>query len=450
MEVKREFCEAMEELLGAREAEQLVSAIVGSEPVTSVRLNGGKPLDGGLAFELGARVPWCDLGYYLDSRAQFTFDPLFHAGAYYVQDASSMFISHVLRELVDRPVRYLDLCAAPGGKTTAAIDALPCGSLVVANEVVPSRARVLADNVMKWGSPNTVVTQSQPREIGKLRSYFDVVAADVPCSGEGMMRKDSEAASQWSRGLVAECASRQREILAAIWPSLKAGGLLIYSTCTYNTAENEDIVAWLQSEYGAEAVAVPTAAEWGISGALKGTAPCYRFMPHKTRGEGLTMAVLRKPGASEPTVNVKHKPTKASIPAAVKTWLRGNYEYVCRNDTLVALPSENAGDMSMLMSSLHCLTAGIELCTMKGMKPVPSHALALSRALCPSSFATVAVDYESAIAYLRGSAITLAPTPRGYMMLSYGGKPLGFVNNLGTRANNMYPKALRILSQRSV
>ena len=201
-------------------------------------------------------VPWCAAGHYLDNRPSFTLDPAFHQGMYYVQDASSMFIAHVLRHLAgEGPLRYLDACAAPGGKTTAAIDALPHGSLVVANEYVPARAAVLRENVIKWGSPDVIVTRGDTAALVKaMPESFDIIAADVPCSGEGMMRKDADAVAQWSHRLVEECADRQREIVGNLWRALKPGGFMVYSTCTFNRHENEEIIGMLVEEYGAESV----------------------------------------------------------------------------------------------------------------------------------------------------------------------------------------------------
>ena len=265
------FAEQIGNLLGAEQAADLLRALEHSEPSVSVRVNERR----GAQVPAGAdRVPWCPQGFYCVDRPAFTFDVDHHAGMYYVQDASSMFIAHVIRNLVDAPVRYLDLCAAPGGKTTAAVQALPEDSLVVANEYVAGRARVLADNVMRWGSDNVVVTNAAPAALGRLTHHFDVVAADVPCSGEGMMRKDDEAVAQWSPALVEQCAARQRSILDDVWPALRPGGLMIYSTCTFNLAENEQMVNYLIEHFGAEPVAVPIQDEWHIAPAIDSSWRC--------------------------------------------------------------------------------------------------------------------------------------------------------------------------------
>ena len=292
------------------EADALLQALQ-TEPSVAVRVNRRKAMPPAT----DNPVAWCRSGIYLDARRQFTFDPLLHSGCYYVQDASSMFISHVLSQVVgNSPVAYLDLCAAPGGKTTAAIDALPDGSLVVANEIDSRRAQILRENVVKWGYPHCVVTNSDASRLGKLHEAFDIVAADMPCSGEGMMRKDDEAVAQWTPALVEQCAARQREIASDIWQALKPGGIFIYSTCTFNRAENEDMVDFLVRSLGAEPVDIVSDPSWGIHKGVDTPYPCFRFMPHLTRGEGLFMAVVRKNGeyAEKETKKDKNKGKKTS------------------------------------------------------------------------------------------------------------------------------------------
>ena len=432
------------------EADALLRAIADTAPSVAIRVNDGK----GVA--LGARtecqVPWCTTGLYLKERMPFTFDVDFQTGRYYVQDASSMFIHHVISQLVKEPVRYLDLCAAPGGKTTAAISALPQGSLVVANEIVPARARVLHENMVKWGAPRCIVTSNAPSQLGKLKHFFDVVAADVPCSGEGMMRKDADARSQWTPALVRQCASLQRSIIADIWSALRPGGLLVYSTCTYNLEENERMVEHIIEQYGAESVEVTVKEEWRIHPAIGSQYHCYRFMPHRTDGEGLFMAVLRKPD-NEPRTELRIKKAKATkpkgapVPRGVENWLAGGEQYAfsVTDDKVWALPADIAPLMP-LFAPLQVLQAGVQVGTIKGKNCVPSHALALSAALNPAAFAHCEVDYATAMAYMRGEAIVLPDAPRGYVLLSYRGRAIGFANNLGARANNLYPKPWRVLS----
>ena len=431
------------------EADALLAAITSTEPSVAIRVNPLKaPADAAPALR---RVPWCDAGRYLAEREPFTFDVDFQSGRYYVQDASSMFIHHVLRHLVKEPVRYLDLCAAPGGKTTTAISALPQGSMVVANEIVNARARVLCENLQKWGAPRCVVTCNAPHHFGRLSHFFDVVAADVPCSGEGMMRKDEQARRQWSPALVKQCADLQRSIIADVWDALRPGGLLIYSTCTYNTLENEQMLAWMVQEYGAEPVAVPVPEQWHIHPAIEGNLPCYRFMPHRTEGEGLFMAVLRKPEAPLKEVRLKKaKATKAKplpVPKDVRFRLKDadHFDFSVVNDEVVAVPADMAPIMPAF-ADLNVMHMGVNVGAIKGKNCVPSHALALSSALNPAAFPTCEVDYLAAMAFLRGEALSLPQAPRGYVLLTYHSQPIGFVNNLGNRANNLYPKAWRVLS----
>lgn len=432
-------------MLPADEAQELINALTHTEASVAVRVNAGK----GLAVPPTAqRVPWCGLGMYLPERLPFTFDTDFQAGRYYVQDASSMFIAHVLRSLVPGPVRYLDLCAAPGGKTTAAIDALPPGSTVVANEVVPARARVLAQNVAKWGNPCAVVTSAQPRDWSRVKGVFDVVATDVPCSGEGMMRKEPEAVSQWSAALVQQCATLQRHIVEQVWPTLRPGGLLIYSTCTFNRHENELNVEHFVNTLDAQPVEVPGVdPAWNVQPALGCDLPCYRFMPHRTRGEGLFMAVLRKPGdAPARALKMRTGSGKVRLTHGEEQWLRpGEWTMAQRDGVVMALPAQVAPLEALLHGQLPVWHAGVPLGTLKGKNLVPHPALALSNALQRSVFPAVELDYATAMAFLRGEALQVQ-APRGYVLVTHRQVPLGWVNNLGNRANNLWPKPWRVVS----
>ncbi len=421
-----------------------MDAITSTEPSVAVRVNDARAA----TVPNGARqVPWCNQGFYLNDRPAFTFDPDWHAGRYYVQDASSMFISHVIKHFIHEPVRYLDLCAAPGGKTTAAIQALPQQSLVVANEIVPPRARVLADNIIRWGSPHCVVTSNAPAHVGKLTHFFDVIATDVPCSGEGMMRKDDEAVAQWSPQLVEQCAERQRGILTDAWNALRPGGLLIYSTCTYNRQENEEIADFIVNELGATSLEVPVEPSWNIHPAIGSDAHCYRFMPHRVDGEGLFMTVFRKDGdAPRQDIRLKGKNTKKCDEIG-KNWLDDPDDFAIeqQGDLYVATPVEWRNEVAALQASLNVLHAGVKLATVMGRKTMPHPALAMSSARASEAFPVCEVDYSTALRYLRGESIVV-DGPRGYVLIAHEGAVLGFANNLGNRANNLYPKSQRILS----
>ena len=443
MILSQEFIEQLQGLL-PDEWEALVESITASEPSVAVRVNEAR----GAKVPAGARrVPWCAEGFYLADRPAFTFDTDWHAGHYYVQDASSMFITHVIKHFVHEPVRYLDLCAAPGGKTTAAMQALPPRSLTVANEIVPPRARVLADNAIRWGNPRCVVTSNAPANLGKFSGFFDVIATDVPCSGEGMMRKDDEAVAQWSPALVEQCAQRQREILADVWPALRPGGLLIYSTCTYNRQENEEIADFIVSELGATSLEVPIEAGWNIHPAIGSPCHCYRFMPHRVDGEGLFMTVFRKAGEGpRQDIRIKEKNAK-KVDETCKPWLAKPQDYIIdqQGDLTIAVPQDIGREVAALRASLNVLHAGVELATVMGRKMVPHHALAMSTARADGAFPVCEVDYPTALRYLRGESITV-DGPRGHVLIAHQGAVLGFANNLGNRANNLYPKPQRILS----
>jgi 16S rRNA C967 or C1407 C5-methylase (RsmB/RsmF family)/NOL1/NOP2/fmu family ribosome biogenesis protein len=437
---------------------ELGQALATTEPEVSLRVNPAK----------GATVPpaadlvkwWGRGGFYLPERLPFTFDPALHQGLYYVQDAASMAIAAIVSHLSEDgcPLRYLDSCAAPGGKTTAAIDALPAGSLVVANEYDFRRANILAENVAKWGNPRVVVSRGDTAKLSALGGFFDIVAADVPCSGEGMMRKDAEAAAQWSPALVAECAARQRQIVDNVWSALRPGGYMIYSTCTFNRDEDEDIVDYIVSEYGAHTIAIPALDEHPeIAPAIFGDNRCYRFIPGRTRGEGLFVSVLQKPedAATGKPKKVKQRDnkTKSALTAEhtklAKAWLQGDYDFrlAADGESLYAVPKDITDAVSLLSSALDVVDLCLCVGRIKGRDLIPSQQLALSLALNRSAFARVDVDYATALTYLRRETIA-APegAPRGFNLLYFDNVPLGFVKNLGNRVNNIYPAPWRILS----
>lgn len=426
----------------------LFDALSNTLPSVSVRYNRRKNEE----LKIDNPIKWCEYGKYLSERVAFTFDPAMHQGLYYVQDASSMIISHIIKQLTaDEPIRYLDACAAPGGKTTAAIDVLPQGSLVVANEYVPNRAMVLSENLTKWGYPSVVVSKGDTAKYRKLKNFFDIVAADVPCSGEGMFRKDEEAVAQWSLSLVGECVSRQKEILDNLWQSLKPGGFLIYSTCTFNRHENESMIEYLVEEYDALPVKISIPDESGIANGINAQEYCYRFLPHLIKGEGLFISVVQKKGEFAETKVVKNKrkgqEKTASIKSEIKDWISGaDFEFTIDKDQVVAIPQMWKGEIMQLKSTLDVVHMGLPIATIKGKDYIPSHALAMSTEINSGAFNKCEVDYKTAISYLRRESIVLKDAPRGYVLLTYKNKALGFVKNLGNRANNLYPQEWRILS----
>jgi 16S rRNA C967 or C1407 C5-methylase (RsmB/RsmF family) len=387
MQLPEDFIRETKLVIGEERFNRFIEALNEDAPV-SIRLN---PNSFPWRCQGKEEVPWCPEGYYLEGRPQFTFDPLFHAGCYYVQEASSMFITHILRSLelrtesLESKLKVLDLCAAPGGKSTATRTVLPEGSVLVSNEPIPTRAQILLENITKWGWPDCIVTNNYPRDFRKAKVKFDIILCDVPCSGEGMFRKDPNAISEWSLQNVEKCWRLQREIVADAWECLNPGGILIYSTCTYNIKENEENVRWIMEEYDAEAIEIPTKPEWGISGSLlKGfDVPVYRFIPGFTRGEGLFICALRKNGE-------------------------------CR--------AENV-ELSTLNSKLKILTPDLP----------------------QGEQARIDLSYPEALKYLRGEALVLpSDTPRGIVTVTYKDFALGPMKNIGNRANNLYPKPWRI------
>lgn len=420
MQLPKEFEEYTRSLMGEELYSKLISGLAAT-PSVSIRLNPFKVAkDAYLEDEEQLNglqltpVPWAKDGYLLSERPSFTLDPLFHAGAYYVQEASSMFLDFIIRQLVKEPVTMLDLCAAPGGKTTCAMAALPEGSILYSNEPIRTRANILAENVMKFGHPDIIVTNNYAKDYAKAKKTFDVILTDVPCSGEGMFRKDPNAINEWSTSNVDSCWKLQRSIVEDIWQCLKPGGILLYSTCTFNAHEDEENVQWIIDNLGADPIALEgVKEEWNITGALKGNLPVYRFIPGKTKGEGLFMAVMRKKG----------EPTQGSTPTILK----------------------KEGKISMKEKGLKVMTHGINPPTQKGKKTIPDISLALSINQKENDYPHVDVDRQTAINYLRREAITLpADTPRGIVTITYKGLGLGFANNIGNRANNLYPQEWRI------
>ena len=444
-----DFEQMMATRLGKQEYRLLAEALAQTAP-TSIRLNRAKAHETELPMlNDPERVPWCEEGFYLKERPSFTADPLFHAGCYYVQEASSMFLSHVLKQYVHEPVTALDLCAAPGGKSTLMLSALPEGSLLVSNEVVRQRANILAENMTKWGMPNCIVTNNEAKDFGAFTSAFDLILCDVPCSGEGMFRKDPASIDEWSLANVEACLKRQRDIVQDIWPTLKEGGLLIYSTCTYNSKEDEENVAWIAETLGAEVLSCHPMPEWNL------TETDTHFFPHRTRGEGFFISVMRKTADGEPQTSStktrrkekERKKANTKVPPELERWLDDGLEWVIdeHDGTFRAFPSYGINLLRTAERTLKVLHAGVELATTKGKNLQPMQSLAMSIYLRKDSFPTHEADAQQAIAYLRTEPLQLPTgTPTGYVLLTYQGHPLGFVKNIGNRANNLYPAEWRI------
>ncbi len=449
--IPKDFAEYTRQLMGDSLYSTLENGLAQEAPV-SVRLNPFKTHDGLDGCE---QVPWCEWGYWLTGRPAFTFDPMLHAGLYYVQEASSMFIAEAIRQCLERGVipnealLAADICAAPGGKSTVLRSILPEGSLLFSNEPMKPRASVLKENMVKFGHPDVIVTNNFPRDYKKAKLTFDLVVADVPCSGEGMFRKDAGAIEEWSTQNVEKCRLLQRSIIEDIWPCLKPGGTLVYSTCTFNAHEDEENIQWIVDNLGAKAISLDVPAEWNITGPLIGSLPCYRFIPGRTRGEGLFMAVLRKDGKDKKskTIAIEGKGKGKRKPTDFGNWLVGDFAIVEAKDSLRAIPSRWVDIYNNVAKPLHVIHAGVELGTRKGKNVIPDTSLALSMALNKSAFPQAELNFTQAVNYLRKESVTL-PTgaPRGFTIVTYRQQPLGFVKNIGQRANNLYPQEWKIKS----
>lgn len=439
-----DFIESLHNQLSPEEVQQLCQALE-TEPVVSIRLN--DKIDC-LTFDADTEeVPWHEDGYYLSQRPQFTLDPLFHAGCYYVQEASSMFLGEVLNQYVKRDSIVLDMCAAPGGKSTLISQYLGDEGLLVSNEVVRQRVFILSENIQKWGNGNTIVTHNYAKDFGnKLENLFDCILVDAPCSGEGMFRKDAGAVQEWSTRNVNECVARQCEILDEVWDSLKPGGVLIYSTCTFNQEENENNVKWIIEELGAELLPVVHDPSWGI---VEGN-PGYHFYPHKVKGEGLYMCALRKLGAPAtfrmPKSKVQSAKTKIDGEAEMRSWLKHPDRWVIRQQErfMSAYPAKYKELIEYISTQFICISTGFGIAELRGKNVVPQHSLAMLKDMDSSKFTKVDLSLEQALAYLRNEALVLPDVAQGLVLVTYEQVPLGFVKNVGNHCNNLYPKEWRI------
>ena len=391
IQLPEEFCLEAQRVMGDERFQQYMESFHHDIPV-SIRLNPLKVCGSDWAVTGGEPIPWCKGGFYLSRRPNFTMDPLFHAGCYYVQEAASMFLSEILSQLsvTDSAISSaLDMCAAPGGKSTLLRSILPNDCVLYSNEPIRNRANILSENVAKWGYENHLVTNNYPRDFVQSKMKFDLILCDVPCSGEGMFRKDEATISEWSQQGVEKCWRLQRQIVSDAWKCLNEGGILIYSTCTFNTKENEENVRWILSEFDAEVIPIKTCPEWNITGSLLPgfDEPVYRFIPGISRSEGLFMCVLRKGGLKR---------------------------------------DNNSSKKNFTPERIHIL------------QPINEKAI-------QQVVGTAPLSYSQAISFLRGEAFQLPDaTPRGIVEVDFIGQKLGLMKNIGSRANNLYPKEWRI------
>lgn len=412
---------------------------------TSIRINPFKPADLGFPTE---PIPWSSAGRYLPARPSFTFDPLFHAGAYYVQEASSQLIEQVWKQHVtlDRPIRILDLCAAPGGKSTHLLSLMREEDLLVSNEVIRSRSGILADNLARWGKHNVVVTQADPSVIGKLTGFFDVIVVDAPCSGSGLFRKDPDAMDHWSLSAVEHCAARQKRILADIWSALRAGGILIYSTCSFSEQEDEAMTQWMLSEWDATFLSLQLHNEWGITESNPG----YRCWPHLMRGEGFFLAAVQKgSGLGESRSRIRSAITTLSSNKrqTLESHWSGKEDILFEwKESVWALPPAAIESVDAICSVCDPLRIGTCLGSWVRTDLIPDHALGLSIRVA-DSIPRVDLSWEEAIRYLQRGTVARAGLEKGWLLATFQRLPLGWMKSLGSRINNYYPSHLRILKQ---
>ena len=404
---------------------------------------------------IASSVPWSQYGFYLKERPSFTFDPLFHAGCYYVQDASSMFLEQAFKQLIDlsKPLKVLDLCAAPGGKATHIQSLISSESLLVSNEIIRSRNTILIDNIVKWGSRNVIVTNNDPSSFQKLAGYFDVMVVDAPCSGSGLFRKDEEAIEEWSLNNVQLCSQRQQRILADALPALKENGILIYATCSYSREEDENIMDWLVDEFGMENLKLRLENDWSIVTAhsLKTASKAYRFYPDRLKGEGFFLACFRKTAATDERKYRAAKPEKAlsKEKEILGRWIRADdHELIKNNQSFFALPNMMMNEYAILNSFLNIQYKGTAIGQIMKDRLVPEHALAMSTIISDEIYYND-LSYGQAIKYLQRQDIDFNTSDKGWQVVRYAGHNLGWVNVLSNRINNYYPKEIRILKQRN-
>lgn len=427
----------------------------------SFRLNPSKPVEGGVEALVGglpmrsgqpppflAPVPWCPDGYGLQPRPAFGLDPCWHGGGYYVQEASSMFLGHAVREWFGdrRGLRVVDVCAAPGGKSTQ-LAALRQTGLLLSNEAIRGRLPVLLENLTRWGSAHVLASQEDPSALARLPGYFDLMVVDAPCSGSGLFRREPSALAEWSPAQVGHCSRRQRRILADAMPALAGGGLLVYCTCSYSREEDEDIVDWLVREHGMEGIRVRIPEQWGVveSGGETG-APGYRFYPDRLAGEGFFLACLRKPG----TIDRPGPPVRPPRPFAPKgtdlaDWLDAPeaLHITAREDTLIGVPAQLAGDVARVSAALRLRRSGLRLGRLAHGRLLPDHELAMSPLRHPGAVA-LALDREEALRYLRKETFPPGDAPQGWVLATHRGIPLGYLKVMPGRINNAYPSDWRI------
>lgn len=423
-----------------------------NEVVTSIRKNSEK--NNTYNFDNSSPVLWCNQGVYLEKRPSFVFDPLWHAGAYYVQEASSMFLWHISNYIFEKNTNklVLDLCAAPGGKTTLLSDFFKDG-LVVSNEVIKPRAAILQENVTKWGSNNIVITNNDAEHFKNLNNLFDAIFIDAPCSGSGLFRKDKDAIKEWSENNVALCSQRQKKIITNIINCVKDDGYLVYSTCSYSQEENEDIADWIVDNFNVETVNIPIQKDWGIvlTSSPKNKAIGYRFYPYFTKGEGFFVTVFRSKNTKNEAAQKTSKSTKIITASKREIEFTKHFvnepehvSFIKHIEDIIAIPKEWQPQIELLAQQLYLKKIGSTIGQIKQQEIIPSHDVATS-IIKSKNIANIEIDKENAIKYLQKKEIELNTSIKGWALLFYCGVSIGFVKVLPNRINNYYPKEWRIL-----
>lgn len=456
MKLPEKFIASLEHVKGFDKEKFIAVHESGSQEV-SVRLNNAKKAFPGSNQHLNidSPVPWSSTGVYLKFRPSFTADPLFHAGAYYVQEASSMFLEEIIKQTCDlvQPLKVLDLCAAPGGKSTLIQSLISKESILVSNEVIKARVNILSENITKWGASNVVVTNNDPKDFQRIPAFFDLIVVDAPCSGSGLFRKDPEAITEWSIDNVMLCSQRQQRILSDVLPALKPGGVIIYSTCSYSIEEDEAILSWLTDSFSLSSLKIdiseyPNLVETDTAGGRYG----YRFYPDKLRGEGFFIAAFKKPDTHVHQTEIKVKNNPVAVSKAEYSLLAPlikndiSLDFFKWQDQIIGINAGLLKDVFILQSALYLKKAGVKIGSFIRGELIPDHEMALS--VFPSeNVPYINVDLETALQYLRRSDINISTSAIGWVLIRYNQFALGWAKVLANRINNYYPREWRILNK---
>ncbi len=451
--IPQQLIQSLQNIKGFKE-DSFLETHQSNTQITSIRINPNKSNWNESLLNIESSIPWCNSGRYLTERPSFTFDPLFHAGAYYVQEASSMFLWQILEQVIGENTqkKVLDLCAAPGGKSTL-LGSYFTDGLLVSNEVIKQRAAVLVENITKWGSNNVIVTNNDPKDFKKLSNFFDVIVIDAPCSGSGLFRKDKKAIDEWSEDNVNLCSQRQQRIIADTIDCLNDEGLLIYSTCSYSKQENEDVLDWIKETFDLESIQINLVDEWGIVETQSDSHNPfgYRFYPDKVKGEGFFIAAFKKISQSETTIKLKEtilaKPLKNEL-EIVSNFLKLNDDsYLFKqNEFIRFFPKEYQQELQIIASHLYIKKAGVELGVVKGKDLIPSHELAMSF-IDMKHLPYFDLNKEQSLQYLGKKEVNIDINSKGWALVKFEGVVLGWIKALQNRINNYYPIEWRILKE---